>query len=80
MVIYFRQGVEHFADHGSSRGLLPSSGGDTQATLGSFATAGVDVKALANQLQDEGARSFVKSWNELMGVIASKSESLKKAG
>ena len=46
----------------------------------SFTRAGVDVKALANQLQDEGARSFVKSWNELMGVIGSKSESLKKAG
>jgi transaldolase len=72
--------LKAFADHGASRGLLPSNGGDAEATLQSFASAGVDVKALANQLQDEGARSFVKSWNELMGVIASKSESLKKAG
>ena len=38
-----------------------------------FAKAGIDVDALAAQLQDEGAKSFVKSWNELMGVIASKS-------
>jgi transaldolase len=37
------------------------------------------VDALAAQLQDEGAKSFVKSWNELMGVIASKSDALKKA-
>jgi transaldolase len=39
----------------------------------------VNVDSLAVQLQDEGAKSFVKSWNELMTVIASKSEMLKKA-
>ena len=33
--------------------------------------------ALAAQLQDEGAQSFVKSWNELMDVIASKSAALE---
>ena len=38
-----------------------------------------DVDDLAAQLQDEGARSFVKSWNELLAVIASKSAALKKA-
>ena len=32
--------------------------------------------ALKRQLQDEGVRSFVKSWNELLAVIASKSEAL----
>ncbi len=31
------------------------------------------------QLQDEGAKSFVKSWNELMAVIAAKSASLAAA-
>ena len=40
--------------------------------------AGVDVDVLAARLQDEGAVSFVKSWNELMGVIASKSADLAK--
>jgi transaldolase len=45
-----------------------------------FAKSGVDVDALAAQLQDEGAKSFVKSWNELMAVITSKSESLRKTG
>ena len=39
----------------------------------------MDVDALAARLQDEGAKSFVKSWNELMDVIASKSDALKKA-
>jgi hypothetical protein len=41
--------------------------------------AGVDIDALAAQLQDEGARTFVKSWHELMTVIASKSAALEKA-
>jgi transaldolase len=47
--------------------------------LAQFAKAGVNIDTLAAQLQDEGAKSFVKSWNELMGVIASKSDALKEA-
>jgi len=46
--------------------------------LAQFAKAGVDVDALAAQLQSEGAESFVKSWNDLMTVISSKSASLDK--
>ena len=44
-----------------------------------FAKAGVDVDALAAQLQTEGAKAFSKSWNDLMDVIASKTEALKMA-
>ena len=40
--------------------------------------AGIDIDALAAQLQDEGARSFVKSWNELLEVIESKSAAIGK--
>ena len=38
---------------------------------------GIDTDALAARLQEEGAKSFVASWNELMGVIAAKSAALK---
>ena len=48
--------------------------------LNRFAQAGIDVPALAARLQDEGARSFVKSREELLAVIASKSQALKEAG
>ena len=48
--------------------------------LAQFARAGIDVDTLAAQLQDEGAQSFIQSWHELMGVIASKSAALAKAG
>jgi transaldolase len=47
--------------------------------LAEFAKAGINVDTLAAQLQDEGAKSFVKSWNELLAVIASKSDALKQA-
>ena len=43
-----------------------------------LAKAGVDVDALAAQLQAEGAKSFVDSWKDLLRVIESKSAVLKK--
>ena len=58
---------------------MPVDGGDCEAVLTEHANAGIDTDALAAQLQDEGAKSFVKSWNELMAVIASKSAALAKA-
>ena len=67
-----------FADHGKAgAGLL--AGDDGEGLLQQFVKSGIDLDALAAQLQDEGAKSFVKSWNDLMDVIASKSVQLKKA-
>ena len=72
--------LKALADHGEISEIMSADGGDCEAVLGQFAKAGFDVDALAVQLQEEGAKSFVNSWNELMGVIASKSATLKKAG
>jgi transaldolase len=47
--------------------------------LAGFSRAGIDIDALAAQLQDEGAKSFVQSWNDLMAVISAKSAALKRA-
>jgi transaldolase len=55
---------------------MPRNGGDAEEVIGRFAAAGVDVDALAAQLQVEGAASFVKSWSELMGRIGKKSAAL----
>jgi transaldolase len=65
-----------FADHGVLGEPMPADGGDADATLGQFEQAGVDVGALAAQLQKEGADSFVKSWHELLDCIAAKSNQL----
>jgi transaldolase len=71
--------LKALADHGELGAILPVDGGDCEEVLAQFAKAGIDVDALASQLQDEGAKSFVKSWNELLAVIDSKSAALKKA-
>jgi transaldolase len=59
--------------------ILPPDGGDCEEVLAEFAKAGVQIDGLAAQLQEEGAKSFVNSWNELMDVITSKTTVLKKA-
>ena len=66
-------------DHGNIGATAPPDGGDCEAVLGQFKAAGVDIDAVAATLQTEGASSFVKSWNDLMSVLASKSETLKAA-
>jgi transaldolase len=71
--------LKALADHGEIGEIMSADGDDCEAVLDQFAKAGIDVDALANQLQNQGAKSFVNSWNELMGVITSKSATLAKA-
>src|SRR5213594_3857407 len=71
--------LKALADHGELSEIMSNDGGDCEAALAQFAKAGIDIAALAARLQDEGAKSFVNSWNELMSVIASKSATLAKA-
>ena len=71
--------LKAFGDHGEVGGLMEADGGDCENVLADFAKAGIDVDALAAKLQEDGAKSFVGSWNELLGVIASKSAALGKA-
>jgi len=70
--------LKAFADHGELAGAMPTDGGDCEQVLAQFGKAGVDIDALAAQLQEEGAKSFVKSWDDLMRVIESKSAVLTK--
>jgi transaldolase len=65
-----------FADHGWVGAVLPSDGGDCERVLARFAEVGIDVGELAGRLQDEGTKAFVKSWDELLGCIATKSKTL----
>ena len=64
--------LKGLADHGSIGAPLATDGGDSKAVLAQFAAAGIDVTALAAKLQNDGAESFVKSWNDLIAVIAAK--------
>jgi transaldolase len=68
-----------FADHGELKGVLPIDGGDAEEVLAEFTRIGVDDAALAAQLQREGTETFDKSWQDLMGRIASKIATLETA-
>jgi transaldolase len=70
--------LKAFVDHGELGQIVPADGGDCEVTLAQFAKAGIGIDGLAARLQDEGANSFVKSWNDLMAVIVSKSANLQK--
>jgi transaldolase len=71
--------LKAFADHGAPGAPLPRDGGNSEAVLAAFAKVGIDVGALATRLQDEGAASFVESWNDLMSCIDSKAARIRKA-
>jgi transaldolase len=65
-----------FADHGKLAGAMAEDGGDADALLAEFQRAGVEQGPLAAQLQREGARSFSKSWTDLLACLESKSAKL----
>lgn len=65
-----------YAEHGVFRGVMATDGGDAEAVLARYAQAGIDVNALALQLQRDGAQAFVKSWKELLQRIADKKAAL----
>lgn len=71
--------LKAFGDHGEVGAMMPADEEASESTLKQFAQAGINVDSLAARLQDEGAKSFVKSWNDLLEVIKAKSADLKRA-
>jgi transaldolase len=69
--------LKAFAEHGELGADWSRDAADSERVLEQFRAAGVDLDALARKLQDDGATSFVASWNDLLGVIAAKSASLQ---
>ena len=68
--------LSDFADHGEVGGVLPRDGGRSSETLSAIVKAGVDLDALAADLQAEGAKSFDESWSDLLTAIERKSQAL----
>jgi transaldolase len=71
--------LKALVEHSELGALLPADGGDCEEVLARFARAGIDIDALAAQLQEDGAKSFVKSWYDLLEVMASKCAALVQA-
>jgi transaldolase len=66
-----------FAEHGEVSGAIPRDGGDAEQVLAAFNRAGVDLGQLAAQLQEEGAKSFVRSWRDLIAAIENKGKQVR---
>jgi len=65
-----------FADHGRIGAPMRIDGGDAEAVIAAIARHGVDVDALATQLQHEGGASFAKSWDALLAGLREKTARL----
>jgi transaldolase len=68
--------LEAFYDHGEVDEPMPADGGDCDAVLHRFTDAGVDLTALAERLQRQGAESFTTAWNDLVRRISAQRASL----
>jgi transaldolase len=68
-----------FADHGRIGAPMAADGGDGEAVIAAVASHGVDVDALATQLQKEGGAAFSKSWDALLGGLRAKTAQLAGA-
>ena len=68
-----------FADHGRVGAPMPVDGGDAEAVIAAIARQGVDIDAVATQLQKEGGASFSKSWEALLGGLREKTARLAGA-
>jgi transaldolase len=62
-----------FADHGEIETSLSAESGNSDEVIADFEKAGVSYEELAEKLQKDGAAAFVKSWNDLLATIKSKS-------
>ena len=68
-----------FVEHGEVGSIMSADGTAAEKLLTQFSQAGINVDSLAVRLQDEGAKAFVESWNDLLAVIESKCKVLKQA-
>jgi transaldolase len=68
-----------FGNHGEVGDVMAPDGVEGEKMLAAFTKAGIDIDALATKLQDDGAASFVASWEELMTGIDAKTEAARKA-
>ncbi|GIW44115.1 MAG: hypothetical protein KatS3mg077_1397 [Candidatus Binatia bacterium] len=69
-----------FVDHGKVGELLPADGKGAEELLAEFEGAGVQVAALAERLQKEGAEAFQNSWRAMLDRLSVRAADLRAAG
>jgi transaldolase len=69
--------LEAFDDHGRLARTADADIASAKRTWSSIADAGVDLPAVAAQLEREGVASFQKSFDELLAALTAKSAELR---
>jgi transaldolase/glucose-6-phosphate isomerase len=68
--------LEQFEDHGTVHRALSDEPGDAVTLFERLAAGGVDMEDVTRVLEEEGIDKFAKSYESLLGVIASKRRAL----
>jgi transaldolase/glucose-6-phosphate isomerase len=68
--------LQLFEDHGTARPTLSDDAGDARAIIQRLTAGGVDLDDVTRVLEDDGIDKFIKSFDALLGVIASKRKAL----
>ncbi|OFA16305.1 transaldolase [Acidithiobacillus ferrivorans] len=61
-----------FSEHGRGEQVMAEQASDMHAVLQTLSELGLDIPTLGDQLQRDGAKAFVDSWDDLMQTIATK--------
>jgi transaldolase len=69
--------IEAFEDHGTVARTIDTDVDGAREVLARIAAVGIDMAEVSRVLEDEGVASFAKSFEELIGVLSAKSESLR---
>ncbi len=64
--------LDAFRDHGRVRGTLGTEDDEADAALAAAAALGVDLHAIAKQLQADGIAAFASSFNQLIATLGEK--------
>jgi len=68
--------LEAFADHGTLGRTIDQNVGSSKRQWAELAMNAVDVDEIAAQLEAEGVASFIKSFDELIGVLEDKAKGI----
>jgi transaldolase len=71
--------VKAFTERGTVARTVDTDLESARAAIGSLEASGVDLGEVAKTLENEGVASFMKSYDELLQVLADKYESLREA-
>jgi transaldolase len=71
-----RETLEAFRDHGKVAATIEQDLDGARAIMAGLAEVGIDMKAVTDQLENEGVDKFAQSFDELLAGIVAKRDAL----